>query len=119
MAATTGLLLSPTASADELCGFTLTAPEVAHMAYGVDLVTATLTPGKCPGKTAVNSVTVCVAAAGQPGRCKSEPGNNVAKIFLEHTARGAVYTATGKGCSRYGDPIQSTCVTYGPAQATL
>jgi hypothetical protein len=114
-----GVLPSPTADADELCAFTLSPPQLIHPSSGVDVVTATLTPGICPGKVAPQSSKVCVFAPGQSGRCQFEPGPGVAHVYLEYTQRGVLYQATGTGCSRYGDPVESTCSDFGPQQARL
>jgi hypothetical protein len=112
-------LPSPVAGADELCSFTLSPPQLVHTSYGVDLVTATLTPGACPGAVAPQNTKVCVAAPGQSGRCQYQPGPSVAQVYLEYTQRGVLYQATGTGCSRFGNPVGSTCADFGPEQARL
>ncbi|MGV0577883.1 hypothetical protein ABQE57_00840 [Mycolicibacterium elephantis] len=110
---------SVVAHADDQCSFSLSGPTVIETSYGVEVVSATLTPGACPHGWAITKVMVCVAAAGTSGRCKTEPGPDVSQVLLEYVPRGGTYVVTGRGCSYGGDPVTSRCVEFGPLEAQL
>ncbi len=84
------------------------------------MVTATLSPFPCTGAINPNSMTVCIATAGDDsgGECGSEARPIAAHVFVPYRP-GATYESTGRGCGSVYGALATSCTTEGPLTATL
>ena len=101
------------------CTYRLTAPTLVNVS-GVDMVTATVTPGACDGAVTYRT-TACIQMQGASGAGLCAQGNGIkpAQVFFQPYRPGATYTATGRGCASKGNPPQPYCTEDGPFTATL
>jgi len=125
LAATASLLGSTAAAAaaqpaePTACTYRLSPPSVVNVS-GVDMVTATVTPGACDGAVTYRT-TACIQMQGASGAGLCAQGNGIkpAQVFFQPYRPGATYTATGRGCASKGNPPQPYCTEDGPFTATL
>jgi hypothetical protein len=101
------------------CTFNLSEPQVVDVA-GTNMVTATISPGKCDRSNAYLSV-ACVQMQGSPEAPKCEQNNGIltAQVFYAPYEPGATYVSTGRGCATTGNPPQPVCTPVGPFTATF
>ena len=113
---------APVASAEPVptvCSYQLSPPQVVQLS-GVNVVTATLSPGACNQSTVYLTV-ACVKLQGSdgPGQCAQQNGVLTAQVFYQPYRAGATYVATGRGCANTGNPPQPVCQPVGPLTTTL
>jgi hypothetical protein len=115
-------LSAPTgiARGDDLnCSFEISPPQLVQTPASGTNATATVRAKGCSGLAQPMASTVCLASDGNQGRCVEAYGWDQAQVFFDPPQSTAIYTATGLGCVRFGDPAKSVCNPVGPVSATL
>jgi hypothetical protein len=101
------------------CAFTLTPPSLVNVT-GIDMVTATMSPGECTGVIQPNSYLVCVEILGE-GRpqCKFRPVFDPVSVYFTPYRKGATYQSTARVCGNVFPSADQSCSSLGPYTATL
>ena len=101
------------------CAFGLSAPSRAQLGSDALLVTATLTPQRCAGKSQPIRSTVCIASSAGRTECHDADGWDTARAFIGPYVAGEPFTATGSGCYIHGEVAEPVCIAAGPRTLTL
>jgi hypothetical protein len=101
------------------CAFALSAPSRVQLGSDAELVTATLSPQRCEGKSQPIRSTVCISSPTSRTECHDADGWDTARAFIGPYVAGESFTATGSGCYIHGKVAESICIASGPTTVRL
>lgn len=108
-----------TAEGEQPCTYNLSAPRMARLPGGPDVVIATIQAIRCSDPWQASSAVVCIAPEASGGKCAEGWGYDRVEVHYAPTQSSSFYTAAGKGCATSGNPSQVKCAPLGPIRVAV